>query len=114
MRILLLEDDPLLAQIIEEFLLESGHSVRLCMDGAVAEEAITDESFDLLLLDIQVPGLSGLDLMRRLNDYRIRIPAIFITSIQGARELRDAFDLGADDYIKKPFDQSELTFTLER
>ncbi len=114
MRILLLEDDPLLSQIMEEFLVQSGHDVYVCMDGSRAEEVITAEGFDMLLLDIQVPGISGLELMRRLDAYRVRIPTIFITSIQGARELKEAFDLGADDYIKKPFDLEELEVRIAR
>ncbi len=104
-RVLLLEDDPVLLEIMEEFLVDSGHKVAAVSDGDSAEVLIADEPFDLLLLDINVPGKNG---MKLLGDISRKIPTIFITSIQSAAEVKKAFELGADDYIKKPFDLEEL------
>ena len=107
---MLLEDDVVLSEIVGEFLSELGHDVRRVYNGDDAEELIADTPFDLLLLDINVPGKSGMQLLRDLDH---AIPAIFITSVQGASELKKAFELGADDYIKKPFDLEELEARIE-
>jgi DNA-binding response OmpR family regulator len=105
MRILLLEDDAVLSEIVGEFLSDSGHEVRRVFNGDEAEELIADHPFDLLLLDINVPGKNGLRLFQGLSR---AIPTLFITAVQSAAELKKAFELGADDYIKKPFDLEEL------
>lgn len=110
MRVLLLEDDAVLLEIMEEFLLDSGYDVTAVTNGNKAEELIADNPFDLLLLDINVPGKNGMALFRDI--YR-KIPTIFITSIQSAAEVKKAFSLGADDYLKKPFDLEELEARIE-
>lgn len=108
MKLLLLEDDIVLSEIISEFLLSLSYDVTVCYDGFDAEEKIAEERFDLLLFDINVPNINGLELLKRLNDEDKKIPVIFITSIQSSNELKKAFEIGADDYIKKPFDLEEL------
>lgn len=105
MRILLLEDDAVLLEIMEEFLLDSGYDITVVSNGDEAEELIADRPFDLLLLDINVPGKNGMALF---GDISRKIPTIFITSVQSASEVKKAFELGADDYLKKPFDLEEL------
>lgn len=112
MKILLLEDDTLLNEIIVEFLDELGHEVVSTFDGQEALESIYDEKFDLLLLDVNVPSLSGIDLLKTLKSVSIDIPTIYITSLHTAADMKNGFDAGADDYIKKPFHLSELELRL--
>ena len=110
MRVLLLEDDAVLSEIMEEFLVDSGYEVNAVANGDDAEELIADNPFDLLLLDINVPGKNG---MKLFSDITRKIPTIFITSVQSAAEVKKAFELGADDYLKKPFDLEELEARIE-
>ena len=112
MKILLLEDDTLLNEIIEEFLQELDYDVVSTYDGQEALEAIYEDSFDLLLLDVTVPSLNGFDLLKGLKDSNIDIPSIFITSLHTSKDMEKGFTSGADDYIKKPFHLSELELRI--
>ena len=112
MKILLLEDDTLLNEIIEEFLMEIGHEVTSTFDGQEAIERIYENSFDLLVLDVNVPSLNGFDLLKSLKNNLIDIPSIYITSLHTSNDMKKGFDSGADDYIKKPFQLSELNLRI--
>jgi len=112
MKVLLLEDDELLNEIIEEYLISLNYSVVTIYDGQEALERIYEESFQLLILDVNVPSLTGFNLLRTLKENKIDIPTIFITSLHTARDVEDGFNAGADDYIKKPFQLSELKVRL--
>lgn len=112
MKVLLLEDDELLNEIIEEYLISLNYSVVSIFDGQEALERIYEESFQLLILDVNVPSLNGFDLLKSLRQQKIDIPTIFITSLHTARDVEDGFNAGADDYIKKPFQLSELKVRL--
>lgn len=113
MKILLLEDDTILNEIIEEHLLELNYEVISVMDGSEAEEVIYDENFDLLLFDVNVPNINGFDLLKNLRKNNINIPTIFITSRDSSDDIKTGFNAGADDYIKKPFELSELVIRIE-
>ncbi len=113
MKILLLEDDTILNEIIEEHLLELNYEVISVMDGSEAEEVIYDENFDLLLFDVNVPNINGFDLLKNLRKNNINIPTIFITSRDSSDDVKTGFNAGADDYIKKPFELSELVLRIE-
>jgi DNA-binding response OmpR family regulator len=108
MRVLLLEDDEMLNEIIEEFLISSNYSVISIYDGQEALETIYEDSFDLLILDVNVPSLNGFDLCKDLKSNKMDIPTIFITSLHTSEDVLLGFKSGADDYIKKPFHLSEL------
>lgn len=112
MKILLLEDDTLLNEIIEEFLEELNYEVVSTHDGQEALEAIYEEKFDLLILDVNVPSLSGFDLLKNLKENSIDIPSIYITSLHTSKDMQMGFESGADDYIKKPFHLSELQLRI--
>jgi DNA-binding response OmpR family regulator len=114
MKILLLEDDPILSEIIEEFLVEHGLHVKLFYDGKEALDAIFEHKFDLLLLDINVPSLNGFELLKEIKNARITTPVIFITSLDQISDVKKGFALGAEDYLKKPFDLEELLVRIER
>ncbi len=112
MKILLLEDDTLLNEIIEEFLEDLNYEYVSTSDGQEALEAIYEEHFDLLLLDVNVPSLNGFDLLKNLKENKIDIPSIFITSLHSSKDMEKGFNSGADDYIKKPFHLSELELRI--
>jgi len=112
-RILLLEDDTILQEIIEEFLMEKGYRVDCFYDGEEALEAAMTERYDMLLLDVNVPEIDGFELLGYLREIRNRTPAIFITSLGDLKNLRKGFDLGAEDYLKKPFELDELAIRIE-
>jgi len=114
MKLLLLEDDPILSEIIEEFLVEHGLHVTPFFDGKEAMEAVFSQPYDILLLDINVPSLDGFTFLKTLNDANIKIPTIFITSLNQISEVKKGFALGAEDYLKKPFDLEELLSRIER
>lgn len=108
MKILLLEDDVILQEIIEEFLHEQGYEVESFFDGEKALDAITTSSYDMLLLDVNVPNIDGFEILSYLRKIGNTTPAIYITSLSGIEELKKGFKLGADDYLKKPFELEEL------
>jgi len=113
MKILLLEDDVILQEIIEEFLVEQEHDVTSFYDGEKALDAIGDHFYDLLLLDVNVPSIDGFEILSYLRDIGNTVPAIYITSLSGIDDLKKGFAIGADDYLKKPFDLEELQARIE-
>ncbi len=114
MKLFLLEDDPVLAEILIEHLQKRGFELTHCFDGLQAEQRLLTERFDLLVLDVSVPGLDGFELLKNLRALLNTTPAIFITALGGSADLKKGFALGADDYIRKPFDLDELDARLER
>lgn len=114
MKVLLLEDDILLNKAIETFLSKHGHEIVAFRDGKLAQNAIENNTFDLLLLDIHVPKLSGLDLLEVLHNQKILIPTIVISSLVGIENISKAFDLGCYDYMKKPFHLKELVLRIDK
>ncbi|WP_121626631.1 response regulator transcription factor [Poseidonibacter antarcticus] len=109
MRVLLLEDDNLLSDLLNDHLLDKGYDVTLCLNGQDALEYLIDEKFDLALLDINTPIISGLEVLKTIRkEYKNRTPVIMLTAYQDTKTLKDSFENGVDDYIKKPFDLEEL------
>ncbi|MBU0719870.1 response regulator transcription factor [bacterium] len=106
--ILLLEDDSLLAQTIRELLICEGYEVTLVACGNEAVDASYDNVFDLYIFDINVPDINGLELLQSLREADDKTPAIFISALVDLNSISKAFEIGADDYIKKPFFPEEL------
>lgn len=113
MKILLLEDDVILQEIIEESLVENHYDVESFFDGEKALEAIGAGGYDLLLLDVNVPRINGFEILAYLRDIGNTTPAIYITSHSSMDALKKGFALGADDYLRKPFDLEELHARIE-
>jgi len=113
MNILLLEDDIILQEIIEEFLIESGYEVDCYYDGEKALDAIGCNSYDILLLDVNVPSISGFEILSYIRDIGNTTPAIYITSLNSIDDLQKGFDIGADDYLRKPFELQELHIRIK-
>jgi len=112
-KILLLEDDANLNETVTEFLKEEGHGVVSVYDGHEAQEKLYESKYDLLLLDINVPGINGLELLKESREGGIAAPAIFITSMDSVDDLERGFKSGCDDYIRKPFALKELKIRVE-
>jgi DNA-binding response OmpR family regulator len=108
LKILLLEDEFMLRSSIEEYLQALNHKVISCANGNEAFDLLQNEDFDLLVLDINVPKLNGLELLRKLNLENMRIPTIFISAVLDIQDIEKAFELGSADYLKKPFHLKEL------
>ena len=103
MKILLLEDDEILNEVISSFLIKKGYQVCSTYDGEEAEDELYKNNFDLLLLDVNVPNINGFELLKNLRANNINTPAIFLTSLNDTEDLKEGFLSGCDDYIKKTF-----------
>jgi DNA-binding response OmpR family regulator len=114
MNILLLEDDFDYKISIKEYLESLDYSVDDFEDGEDALNAIYEKSYHLLILDIKVPTLSGYDLVKILRDDNKNIPVIFITSLTDINNLSMGYELGCNDYLKKPFSPKELKYRVEQ
>ncbi len=112
-KILLLEDDANLNDTVTEFLEEKGHEVVSVYDGYEAQEKLYESKYDLLLLDVNTPGMNGFDLLKEARENDVVAPAIFITSLDSVDDLEKGFESGCDDYIRKPFALKELQIRVE-
>ncbi len=111
--ILLLEDDTALNDTICEFLQDNGHNVLAVYDGEDAQDKIYEENIDILLLDVNVPGIDGFELLRLERQKGNQTPAIFITSMDSVDDVEQGFKSGGNDYIRKPFSLKELLLRIE-
>ena len=114
MKILLLEDDYLYKVSIKEFLQELDFIVDDFENGDEALDAVFTNSYDLLLLDIRVPGMDGFTLLETIRKEELNTPIIILTSLTDITNLSRGYDLGCNDYIRKPFDLIELKFRIEQ
>ena len=112
MRILLVEDDPILGDGLAAGLRQSGFAVDWMKDGLAAELALKNENFDLMVLDLGLPRLSGQELLRRLRAQGKILPVLILTARDATADKISALDSGADDYLVKPIDLDELAARL--
>ncbi|WP_439630749.1 response regulator transcription factor [Shinella sp.] len=112
MRILVIEDSVDIAEAIESKLTRAGHHVTLAQDGISGEELAIHGEFDVVVLDINLPGRSGFDVMAHMRDQSSPTPVLVITARNQLDDKISLLDLGADDYIVKPFDLGELEARL--
>ena len=108
MRILVAEDDASIAAAIAPALQVAGHAVDAVADGLLADRALATGTFDLLVLDLGLPGLDGAEVLKRLRDRGAGIPVLVITARDALNDRVRVLDLGADDYLVKPFALSEF------
>lgn len=114
MKILLLEDEYSLRISIKEFLEDLGYNVDCFMDGFEAYSAIHEKTYDLLLLDVNVPSMNGFELLSNLRKSNMKIPTIFLTSMTDIQSLKEGYEKGCCDYIRKPFDLEELEIRINQ
>jgi DNA-binding response OmpR family regulator len=114
-RALVAEDDRDIRELVESKLISAGFDVIAVADGKAAMYELTESRFDIALLDVMMPGLSGLDIMRKLRDETldIRLPVILLTAKSQEFEVETGFALGADDYVVKPFSPRDLLQRVE-
>ena len=108
MRILIAEDDAIIADGLSRSLRQGGYAVDWAPNGMEADTALLTVAYDLLILDLGLPKLSGLDLLKRVRGRNSAIPVLILTAMDGSGDRVKGLDLGADDYMVKPFDLAEL------
>lgn len=111
MKILIIEDEEMIADIISRGLTRAGYQCECVYDGTDAAGLLEEKRYDLILLDIMLPGVVGYELMEYIKN--LGIPVIFITAKARLEDKIKGFKLGADDYITKPFELAELTARVE-
>ncbi|MGB5208344.1 MAG: response regulator transcription factor, partial [Azonexus sp.] len=109
MRILLVEDDPELGDGLTIGLRQAGFAVDWLKDGNSADHALQSETFDLVVLDLGLPRLSGMEVLSRARSRRQTLPVLILTARDATGDKVDGLDAGADDYLVKPVDLDELT-----
>ena len=112
-KILLIEDDNTLSTIICETLTDEGFDVVTAKNGIDGLEAFVNNSPELVISDIMMPRMDGFDLGKHIRSINPKIPLIFLTALSSIKDIENGFDIGADDYIKKPFKMRELILRVK-
>ena len=112
MKILLLEDDAILAESLQEYLEAEGYDVVTAGYGEEVYEKTFDQEYDLYIFDINVPDINGFEVLKALKEADDHTPTIYISAMTDIASITKGFDLGAVDYIKKPFDPEELLLRI--
>ncbi len=112
MRVLLVEDDDVLGDALNQTLKNAGYAVDWAKDGKYADLALHDQIYEAVILDLGLPKLDGIDVLRKLRQRKILIPVLIISARDGVDDRIKALDLGADDYLVKPFKLPELAARL--
>lgn len=112
--ILIVEDDPILLNTIGAMLSLRGYLTTLAKNGKEAIEKIANHKYDLILTDLMLPYLNGLEVISHLKQEEEKTPVIIISSSHSEESIMDGFSIGADDYIRKPFTPSELILRITR
>jgi two-component system copper resistance phosphate regulon response regulator CusR len=107
-KILIIEDDHRLSESISSSLEKEGYQCTSAFDGQIAHKFFAGETFDLVVLDLSLPKINGIDLCRKFREVNPQIPILIITAFSDIESKMEAFDLGADDYLVKPFHLKEL------
>ncbi len=113
MKILLLEDDKILCDSLKEFLELEGYSVDVAHRGPEVFDLTFSKKYDLYILDVNVPEVNGFDVLSALREADDKTPAIYITALTDISSISKGFAVGAEDYIKKPFDPEELVIRIK-
>jgi len=113
MNILIVEDETNVASFIHRGLSEEGYNPSLAMDGQTALDMILNHQYDVLILDIMLPGMNGMDLCRKIRAMGIEVPVIMLTALGATENIVSGLQTGADDYLVKPFKFAELLARIE-
>ena len=112
-KLLLLEDDIALNETVIDYFENLDYGITPVYDGNSALDAIYENNFNLLLLDVNVPDINGFEILKSVREQGTTTPAIFITSLNSMSDLENGYDSGCDDYIRKPFSLKELKLRVE-
>jgi two-component system, OmpR family, copper resistance phosphate regulon response regulator CusR len=108
MKILLVEDDPKISSFIKLGLEDNDYNVTVAYDSTMAEKIVFNKEFDVIILDVIIPGINGLELCKKIRNANIKTPVLMLTSLDTVEDKVAGFDCGADDYLVKPFNFKEL------
>lgn len=112
MRILLVEDEEYMAQAVTQVLEKNNYTVDLAHDGEYGLDCALSGIYDIIILDIMLPGRSGLEILKTLRQEKIAVPVLLLTAKSETEDKVTGLDLGADDYLTKPFEMQELLARL--
>lgn len=112
MKILLIEDEPNVISVLQRGLHNSGHELSIAMDGNTGLNMALDHAFDVIILDLMLPGKNGMEVCRELREQKIETPVLMLTALSTVENIVSGLDGGADDYMTKPFRISELEARL--
>lgn len=112
-KILLVEDDPNFGSVLKDYLQLHDYEVRLCTNGKRGWSAFQEERFDLCILDVMMPEMDGFSLARHIRNKQKSMPLFFLTAKSMKQDVVQGFELGADDYITKPFDSDVLLYKIK-
>ena len=113
MKVLVVEDDRKIASFVQKGLKEAGFVVEVCGDGNEGHNRATRQTYDVIVLDIMLPGRDGLSILRALREKKNTVPVILLTARSGLNERVEGLNLGADDYLPKPFYVEELIARIQ-
>jgi DNA-binding response OmpR family regulator len=113
MKVLLVEDEPHVASLINRGLSENGYSVSVAPDGTLGLEMALHHQFDILILDIMLPGMNGMELCRKLRGSNVNTPILFLTALGTTENIVTGLNAGGDGYLVKPFKFAELEARLK-
>ncbi|GAA3949358.1 response regulator transcription factor [Chitinophaga oryziterrae] len=108
MKLLLIEDEPSVVSFIRRYLTEAGYDVSVALDGQSGLEMATDNTFQLIILDVMLPGMNGIAVCKQLRKQQNTTPILMLTALGSTENVVTGLDSGADDYLVKPFKQAEL------
>jgi DNA-binding response OmpR family regulator len=103
MQVLVVEDEARMAQLLERTLSEEGHQVVVARDGREGFEIARTSPFDVIVLDVMLPGMDGITVARKLREARNQTPVLMLTARDASSDIVGGLDSGADDYLTKPF-----------
>lgn len=112
-KILLVEDEQKIADTLKLGLTENGYYVQAAYDGNIGLKLFENYPFDLVVLDINLPGINGYDLCKRIRAKNTQVPVIMLTALSSLNDKIDGYDAGADDYVIKPFEFRELLMKIQ-
>lgn len=113
MKLLIVEDEPHLLAILRKGLAESNHDVSVSLDGKTAIEMITNYNFDVVILDIMLPDINGIEICRRVRSSQNYVPILLLTALGTSENIVTGLNSGADDYLVKPFKFRELEARIQ-
>jgi DNA-binding response OmpR family regulator len=111
-RVLVVDDDPTVSDVVRRYLEQDGHLVRLAADGAEALAAAAELPPDLAVLDLMMPGIDGIEVCRRLRSQWPELPVVMLTALGEEADRVLGLEVGADDYVTKPFSPRELVLRI--
>lgn len=111
--LLVIEDEKKIADSLQQGLEESGYMVRVAYDGTIGEKIFQQQDIDLVLLDVNLPGINGLELCRRFRQKKSTVGILMLTTLSSLPDKIDGFNAGADDYLPKPFSFAELIVRIK-